>query len=94
MLSCLSLFLEIFGHIFISLITGIGYGVYVMNYKYMLLIIVISVVSETVRKCTSGLISEKPFAKYIAPKMRVDGVMFGVLSSLAVSYGFSIMTSH
>lgn len=29
-LSCLSLFLEVFGHIFISLITGLGYGIYIM----------------------------------------------------------------
>ena len=29
-LSCLSLFLELFGHIFISLLSGLGYGLYIM----------------------------------------------------------------
>ena len=38
-LSCLSLFLELFGHIFISLLTSLGYGLYIMQRNYVLIIL-------------------------------------------------------
>lgn len=45
-ISCLSLFLELFGHILISVLSGMGYYIYVMNQKYIMMIVVICMVSE------------------------------------------------
>ena len=44
-LSCLSLFLELFGHIFISLLSGLGYGLYIMQRNYVLIIVCLSFIS-------------------------------------------------
>ena len=56
------------------------------------MIIVIITVSEYVRKFISGKFSTRPFAKYIAPSMYIDGVMCAVIASLGVSYGFWLLS--
>jgi CDP-diglyceride synthetase len=93
-LSCLSLFLEVFGHIFISLITGLGYAIYIMNKQYMLLIIVTTVVADSACKLTSPYIGNRPFAKYIAPKMYVESVVVYILTSTVLNYLFYVASQH
>ena len=48
-ISCFSLFLEVFGHIFISLISGLGYGIYIMQKNYILIIAGLGWVSNFIR---------------------------------------------
>lgn len=65
--SCISLLIEVFGHVFISLLSCMGYFIYVMNPKYILFVIMICAIFEVTRQKTSSLISTRPVAKYIAP---------------------------
>ena len=66
-LSCLSLFLEVFGHIFISLISGLGYVVYTMQKRFMLLIIGLVLACDASRNFVNQCKGNRPFAQYIAP---------------------------
>ena len=93
-LSCLSLFLEVFGHIFISLISGLGYMLYLMNKHYMLLIILTTLLSDVARKLTSPYIGSRPFAKYIAPKMYVESVVVYILTSTLLNYLFFMLSQN
>ena len=94
-MSCLSLFLEVFGHIFISMISGLGYVVYTMQKKYMLVIIGLVLVSDIVRdkvNAYKGKFWKRPFAKYIAPRMFVEGVLSGMAVSVILAYLLSYTT--
>merc|ERR1712086_1222370 len=73
-LCCLSLFLEVFGQIFISLISGLGYGIYIMQKNYILIIVLLGWVSNFTRTRVSSF-GSRPFAKYVAPKLRLEGVI-------------------
>ena len=84
-LSCLSLFLEVFGHIFISLISGLGYGIYIMQKNYILIIVGLGWVSNFVRSQRFG---SHPFAQYVAPSLRLEGVLLSIFTSTFVSYAF------
>ena len=85
-LSCLSLFLEVFGHIFISLVSGLGYATYTMNRKFMLLIIVLCTVTHLTRNIANQLLGKRPFAKYVAPSLKVEGVVVSLMCSTLTSY--------
>lgn len=80
-ISCISLLMEVFGHVFISLLSGMGYFIYVMNPKYVLFVIAICAIFEAVRLATSALVSKRPVAKYIAPKMYLDGVFISMAAT-------------
>lgn len=91
-ISCLSLFLEVFGHILISFLSGSGYYIYVMNPKYIMMLVVICSVSGYSRTKLSGVISHWPFAQYIAPKMYIDGVVISQAVATATAYMFYLLS--
>lgn len=49
-LACLSLFLEVFGHISISLLSALGYYVYTMNKNYLVIIFIFAESGDMARK--------------------------------------------
>lgn len=45
-MSCLSLFLEVFGHLFISLTSGVGYFIYTMKSQYIIIVFILSMSAD------------------------------------------------
>ena len=68
-LSCLSLYLEVFGHILISLISILGYYIYMAQKKYLVYLVVFTMVSNYARE-NLGKYGKSPFTEHIAPKMK------------------------
>ena len=86
-MSCLSLFLEVFGHLFISLTSGVGYFIYTMKSQYIIIVIILSMSADFGRVHIGMRFGTRPFAKYVAPDMRLEGAILSVLTPLIVSYG-------
>lgn len=58
----------------------------------MLMIVVLSVISDVTRKVTNRLIGSRPFAKYVAPSMNMEGVVMSLVSTTLASYCFYLLS--
>tara|TARA_B110000305_G_C19354630_1_gene596089 strand:+ start:502 stop:1008 length:507 start_codon:yes stop_codon:yes gene_type:complete len=85
-LSCLSLFLEVFGHILISLLSGIGYFVYTAQKNLLVIVFIFTIFSDFCRKYIGMKIGRVPFAKYVAPDMRYEAAILGVVAPTVLAY--------
>jgi hypothetical protein len=84
-MSCLSLFLEVFGHVFISLPSAVGFLVYTMNKKFIILVFILSFVTNIGRNF-GNKIGRTKFSKYIAPQMRMEGALLSIFLPSIISY--------
>ena len=86
-MSCLSLFLEVFGHLFISLTSGVGYFIYTMKSQYIIIVFILSMSADFGRIHIGMRYGSRLFARYVAPDMRLEGAILSVLTPILVSYG-------
>lgn len=56
----------------------------------MLLIIVVSLVADVTRVTLGSRLSKRPFAKYVAPDMYLDGVVISLVMASLTTYGMWI----
>ena len=90
-LSCLSLFLELFGHIFISLLSSLGYGLYIMQRNYVLIILGLGFVASRTCQYVSKYFGRIKFVHYVMPSLRLEGVILSILTSTLFSYFFFLI---
>jgi len=83
----LSLFLEIFGHISISLVSALGYYVYTCNKSYIILIFILAESGDLARKHIGMRFGTMPFARYVAPEMRLEAAFLSILVPAVVAAG-------
>ena len=93
-LSCLSLFLEVFGHICISLLSALGYYVYTMRRQYILIILILSASADFARQQIGVRFGRYPFARYVAPSMRLEGAIMAIIGPMLVSVGLFHLASR
>jgi len=86
-MSCLSLFLEVFGHLFISLTSGVGYFIYTMKSQYIIVVFILSMSADFGRVYIGMKFGKRQFARYVAPDMRLEGAFLSIGTPLIVSYG-------
>jgi len=70
-LTCLSMLLEVFGHVFISLATTMGYLLYYLNKQYLLIAIFVTQFSDVGGYMFGKLFGKDKFARSISPKKTV-----------------------
>jgi CDP-diglyceride synthetase len=85
-MSCLSLFLEVFGHLFIYLPSGVGYLIYTMKSQYIIIVFILSLTADFGRKQIGMRFGTHYFARYVAPDMRLEGAILSILTPMFVSY--------
>ena len=84
-MACLSLFLEIFGHISISLVSALGYYVYTCNKAYIVFIFILAESGDLARKHIGMRFGTIPFARYVAPDMRLEGALLSIIVPAVVA---------
>jgi CDP-diglyceride synthetase len=67
-ITCVSLLLEIFGHLYISLITSLGYIFYCTKPQYISLLMCLSWQADNGGLMFGSLMGRRPFAHGISPK--------------------------
>ena len=85
-MSCLSLFLEVFGHVFISLPSGVGYFMYTMESQYIIIVLLLSISADFGRSQIGMRFGTHSFARHVAPKMRLEGAILSILTPMILSY--------
>lgn len=80
------MFLEVFGHILISLLSGIGYFVYTAQKNLLVIVFIFTIFSDFCRKYIGMKIGRVPFAKYVAPDMRYEAAILGVVAPTVLAY--------
>jgi CDP-diglyceride synthetase len=80
------LFLEVFGHIYISLLSALGYKIYTMHENYMIMLFVFTFVSDQARKNIGMAYGSKKYATYLAPNMTVEGAILGTIAPMVVAF--------
>lgn len=84
--SCLSLFLELFGHIFIQILSCVMYITYVIEPRLLELAIVFTLASDIGRKEIGMRFGRFPFAKFVKPQMRYEGAVLAVFSPYLLAF--------
>ena len=90
-MSCLSLFLEVFGQVFISLPSGVGYLIYTMKSQYIIIVFILTLAADFGRKQIGMRFGTHKFAKYVSPEMRYEGAILSILTPMFVSYVLSLL---
>jgi CDP-diglyceride synthetase len=85
-MSCLSLFLEVFGHLFISLPSAAGYVMYTCQNKYIVIVLILSVAADFGRQEIGVRFGSRYFAKHVVPEMRLEGAILCILTPMLASY--------
>ena len=78
--------MEVFGHLFISLTSGVGYFIYTMKSQYIIIIFIMSTAADFGRIHIGMRFGTRLFARYVAPDMRLEGAILSVLTPTLVSY--------
>lgn len=84
--SCLSLFLELFGHIFIQILSCMSYYTYVMQPTLLQLAMLFTLASDVGRKEIGMRFGRFKFARHITPQMRCEGAILAILTPLFLAY--------
>jgi CDP-diglyceride synthetase len=85
-MSCLSLFLEVFGHVFISLPSVVGYFVYIIQKQYIVIVLILSICADFGREQIGMRLGTHYFAKHINPQMRLEGAFLSIITPMGISY--------
>ena len=85
-MSCLSLFLEVFGHLFISLPSAFGYFIYTNQNQYLMIVFILSMCADFGRHEIGMRFGQMHFAKHVVPEMRLEGAILSILTPMLVSY--------
>lgn len=75
LITCMSLLLEIFGQVFISLITSFGYIFYCTEPKYIAVLFCLSWQADNGGLLFGSLFGKNPFAHGISPKKTREGII-------------------
>ena len=73
--TCLSILLEVFGHVFISVAATFGYFIYSVEPKFIIFAIMMSGWSDTGGLMFGMVFGKTPFAHSISPKKTFEGVL-------------------
>lgn len=92
-LTCISLFLEIFCQIFLSLGSSLSYLIYIMQSKFILILVILSSMAEFTKQMTGNCFGKQPFAKYVAPFMQMEGVALTIFTTTSTSYGLYFLST-
>jgi len=94
-LSCLSLFLELFGHLLVSIMTGIGYFIYIGRKELILTTIFFCLVAEYSRRFIGMRFGRFRFANYVAPKMSFEAALVCIFTpSIAAYFTYMFLTKY
>uniref|UniRef100_A0A7S3IPZ3 Uncharacterized protein n=1 Tax=Strombidium inclinatum TaxID=197538 RepID=A0A7S3IPZ3_9SPIT len=93
-LTCLSLFLELFGHALISLLSSMGYFIYIGKKELLAMTIFFSLTSDLGRRFIGMKIGKRPFANYVAPRMSFEAALFAIFTPSVVAAVFYMLISY
>ena len=79
MITCVSLLLEIFGQLYISLITSFGYVFYCTQPKYIAVLFCLSWQADNGGLLFGSLFGKNPFAHGISPKKTREGIIGAII---------------
>ena len=79
LVTCLSLLLEVFGHVFISIGSSFGYLLYFLNHKFVLYGIMITQWSDAGGMMGGGIFGKTPFAQTISPNKTREGLYGAII---------------
>ena len=85
-LTCLSLFLELFGHMIISMISGFGYFLYIGRKEIILMTLLFCIISDLGRRFIGMKIGRFGFANYVAPKMSFEAALFAIFTPSVMAF--------
>lgn len=93
-LTILSILLEVFGHVFISVTTSFGYMIYRLNPKFIFLMVNFTQWSDAGGLLVGTHYGKTPFARSISPKKTMEGVIGALIFPIIVSIIFYIIGSQ
>ena len=85
MLTCTSMLLEIFGHIYISLITSLGYIFFYADPRYISVVFCLSWQADNGGLLFGRMLGKRPFAHGISPKKTQEGILGALFLCVASS---------
>lgn len=92
-ITAVSTMVELFGHLYISTISGVGYSIYLLDARYLCLCFCISWQADNGGLLFGSLMGRRPFAHGISPKKTQEGIVGAFilcfLSVTLVIYPFS-----
>jgi len=93
-LTCLNVLLEVFGHVFISLCSSLGYILYNLDRKFLLLLLHFSQWSDAGGLFCGSYFGKTKFANAISPKKTVQGVIGAIILPMVISLFFWTIQYH
>jgi phosphatidate cytidylyltransferase len=87
-ITCLSMLLEVFGHVFISVSTSFGYLLYFLNSHFVLLSLYFAQWSDVAGLIFGSIFGKTPFARSISPTKTLEGLYGALCFPIVIGFIF------